>query len=72
MVVPVPTGTTRGSAGSGPAAAPEEARTSVVKEVREVLGVVDQRVKGDLKRFKEFIEQRGRVAGGRRGRISPG
>ncbi|MFD9685022.1 SRPBCC family protein [Kitasatospora sp. NPDC059088] len=37
----------------------------------DLFGVVDRRVKGDLHRFKEFIEQRGREEGGWRGRISP-
>ncbi|MGO4456469.1 SRPBCC family protein [Streptomyces sp. M-16] len=36
-----------------------------------VLGVLDQRVKGDLKRFKGFIEERGVESGGWRGRITP-
>ncbi|MER7705729.1 SRPBCC family protein [Kitasatospora sp. NPDC097605] len=36
------------------------------------LGMVDRRVKGDLRRFKDFIEERGRAEGGWRGRISPG
>jgi uncharacterized membrane protein len=33
------------------------------------LGVVGSRVEGDLKRFKEFIEERGRETGGWRGQI---
>ncbi|MFE3874525.1 SRPBCC family protein [Kitasatospora sp. NPDC059146] len=37
----------------------------------DLFGVVNRRVKGDLHRFKEFIEQRGREEGGWRGRISP-
>ena len=32
-------------------------------------GVVDRRVEGDLKRFKEFIESRGRETGAWRGEI---
>jgi hypothetical protein len=31
--------------------------------------VLDRRVKGDLKRFKEFIEQRGRETGAWRGDV---
>ena len=31
----------------------------VVENVGDKLGIVDRRVKGDLKRFKEYIEQRG-------------
>lgn len=38
----------------------------------DALGVLDRRVKGDLKRFKGFIEERGRESGGWRGRIAPG
>ncbi|MFF2144730.1 SRPBCC family protein [Kitasatospora sp. NPDC101155] len=38
----------------------------------DALGVLDRRVKGDLKRFKGFIEERGLESGGWRGRISPG
>ncbi|MFJ8670109.1 cyclase, partial [Streptomyces sp. NPDC093600] len=34
--------------------------------------VLDRRVKGDLKRFKGFIEERGTESGGWRGRITPG
>jgi hypothetical protein len=39
----------------------------VAVKAGDVLGVVDRRVKGDLKRFKEFIEQRGRVCPARAG-----
>jgi uncharacterized membrane protein len=35
----------------------------------EKLGIVDQRVEGDLKRFKEFIESRGAETGAWRGEI---
>ncbi len=38
----------------------------------DALGVLDRRVKGDLKRFKGFIEERGSASGAWRGRISPG
>ncbi|MQS16805.1 SRPBCC family protein [Streptomyces kaniharaensis] len=44
----------------------------MAEKAGDMLGMVDRRVKGDLKRFKEFIEQRGREEGGWRGRISPG
>lgn len=37
-----------------------------------MLGVPDRQVKGDLKRFKGFIEERGQESGGWRGRITPG
>ncbi len=36
-----------------------------------LLGVPDRQVKGDLKRFKGFIEERGHESGGWRGRLSP-
>ncbi|MEU9700426.1 SRPBCC family protein [Streptomyces sp. NPDC047981] len=35
------------------------------------LGVVDSRIKGDLNRFKEFIEGRDRATGGWRGKLPP-
>jgi uncharacterized membrane protein len=37
--------------------------------VGDKLGFVSRRVEGDLKRFKEFIEERGRETGGWRGEI---
>ncbi|MFD8708466.1 SRPBCC family protein [Kitasatospora sp. NPDC059648] len=43
----------------------------MAEKVGDALGVVDRRVKGDLERFKEFMEERGRAEGGWRGRISP-
>lgn len=36
-----------------------------------MLGVLDRQVKGDLKRFKGFIEDQGRESGGWRGRLAP-
>ena len=36
----------------------------------DLLGFVDRRVKGDLGRFKEYIESRGRETGGWRGEVS--
>jgi uncharacterized membrane protein len=36
----------------------------VVEKAGDMLGVVDRRVKGDMKRFKEFIEARGGVETG--------
>ncbi|MER5917224.1 SRPBCC family protein [Streptomyces sp. NPDC001982] len=38
----------------------------------DLLGVTDRRVKGDMRRFKEFIEHRGGESGAWRGRIKPG
>ena len=39
------------------------------ESVGDVLGFVGRRVEGDLDRFKEFIEERGRETGGWRGEI---
>ena len=38
----------------------------------DALGVVKARIKGDLERFKEFIERRGRETGAWRGEIEHG
>jgi uncharacterized membrane protein len=40
-----------------------------VEAVGSALGVVERRVKGDLERFKKFIEERGRETGAWRGEI---
>ena len=44
----------------------------VVENVGDAVGVVSARVKGDLQRFKEFIELRGRETGAWRGEIKQG
>ncbi|MER5352413.1 SRPBCC family protein [Kitasatospora sp. NPDC002551] len=44
----------------------------MAEKAGSALGMVDRRVKGDLRRFKDFIEERGREEGGWRGRITPG
>ncbi|MFO7167504.1 MAG: SRPBCC family protein [Chloroflexota bacterium] len=41
----------------------------VVEQVGSALGFVERRVEGDLQRFKEFIEARGRETGAWRGTI---
>ena len=41
----------------------------VVENVGDALGAVSLRVQGDLQRFKEFIEQRGRETGAWRGQV---
>jgi uncharacterized membrane protein len=41
----------------------------VVEQVGDKLGVVESRVKGDLERFKEFIESRGTEEAGWRGDV---
>ncbi len=42
------------------------------ENIGDVLGVVGRRVQGDLERFKEFIESRGRETGSWRGEIHGG
>jgi uncharacterized membrane protein len=42
-----------------------------VENVADKVGVLDRRVKGDMKRFKEFIERRGRETGAWRGDVPP-
>jgi uncharacterized membrane protein len=44
----------------------------VVEHVGDAVGVVSGRIKGDLERFKEFIESRHRDTGAWRGEIQPG
>ncbi|MFF4715849.1 SRPBCC family protein [Streptomyces eurythermus] len=43
-----------------------------VEKVGDLIGTIDRRVKGDMKRFKEYIEERGAESGAWRGRIKPG
>jgi uncharacterized membrane protein len=43
-----------------------------VESAGDALGMVERRVKGDLERFKEFIEASGRETGGWRGRVEAG
>ncbi|MEU6577578.1 SRPBCC family protein [Streptomyces sp. NPDC046805] len=40
--------------------------------VADLIGTFDRRVKGDMRRFKEFIESRGGESGSWRGRVTPG
>ncbi len=63
MFEPVGSGTTRVTVEMD--FAPE----GVVEKAGDALGVVDRRVKGDLGRFKEFIEQRGVETGAWRGEV---
>lgn len=44
----------------------------VVETVGDAVGVTTLRVQGDLKRFKEFIEERGIETGGWRGEVHQG
>ncbi|HEX6580968.1 MAG TPA: SRPBCC family protein [Actinomycetota bacterium] len=41
----------------------------IVEEIGDALGLVKRRVRGDMERFKEFIEVRGQETGGWRGQI---
>jgi uncharacterized membrane protein len=45
--------------------------TGVAEKGADVLGVIDRRVKGDLRRFKDYIEEIGGETGAWRGRIRP-
>ncbi|WP_028800042.1 SRPBCC family protein [Streptomyces sp. 142MFCol3.1] len=45
--------------------------TGVAEKGADMLGVIDRRVKGDLRRFKDYIEEHGDTSGGWRGRIRP-
>ncbi|MFI5549109.1 SRPBCC family protein [Streptomyces sp. NPDC051738] len=44
--------------------------SGVVEKGADALGVIDRRVKGDLRRFKDYVESAG-DSGGWRGRIRP-
>jgi uncharacterized membrane protein len=41
----------------------------VVEKVGEAVGAIESRVKGDMEKFKQFIESRGREEGGWRGDV---
>jgi len=41
----------------------------VVEKIADALGIVTARVEGDLKRFRDFIEERGRATGAWRGEV---
>jgi uncharacterized membrane protein len=43
-----------------------------VEKAGDALGFVERQVKGDLRRFKEFIESRGTPTGGWRGEVEGG
>jgi uncharacterized membrane protein len=43
----------------------------MAQKAADMTGMLDRRVKGDLKRFKGFIEERADATGGWRGRIRP-
>lgn len=47
--------------------------TGLAEKGADALGVIDRRVKGDLRRFKDYVESGGGAdTGGWRGRIRPG
>ncbi|PBC80266.1 Polyketide cyclase / dehydrase and lipid transport [Streptomyces sp. 2224.1] len=46
--------------------------SGVAEKAADVSGTIERRVKGDLRRFKEYIEHRGVESGAWRGRIQPG
>jgi uncharacterized membrane protein len=46
--------------------------TGVVEKAADMMGTIDRRIKGDMRRFKEYIEHRGSESGAWRGRITPG
>lgn len=46
--------------------------TGAAEKAADMVGTIDRRVKGDMRRFKEYIEHRGSESGGWRGRIAPG
>ena len=43
-----------------------------VEKVGDATHLVEMRVGGDLRRFKDFIESRGTETGGWRGQVDPG
>jgi len=45
--------------------------SGMVEKAADMLGMIDRRVKGDLHRFKDYIEQGGGETGAWRGRIRP-
>lgn len=46
--------------------------SGVMEKAGDLLGMTDRRIKGDMRRFKQYIEQRGDETGSWRGRIRPG
>ncbi|MGW3122526.1 SRPBCC family protein [Streptomyces sp. NPDC001107] len=45
--------------------------SGVAEQSADALGLIDRRVKGDLNRFKDYVEREGGATGGWRGRIRP-
>ncbi|MFF7854012.1 SRPBCC family protein [Streptomyces sp. NPDC007904] len=46
--------------------------SGVAEKAADMLGTIDRRVKGDMRRFKDYIERQGGESGAWRGRIAPG
>ncbi|KMS76481.1 cyclase [Streptomyces viridochromogenes] len=46
--------------------------SGAAEKAADMLGTIDRRVKGDMRRFKDYVEHRGSESGGWRGRITPG
>lgn len=46
--------------------------TGAAEKAADLTGTIDRRIKGDMQRFKEYIERRGAETGAWRGRITPG
>ncbi|MEU3448708.1 SRPBCC family protein [Streptomyces thermolilacinus] len=46
--------------------------SGAAEKAADMTGMIDRRVKGDMRRFKEYIESRGGESGAWRGRIRPG
>ncbi|MEV6614945.1 SRPBCC family protein [Streptomyces sp. NPDC051051] len=46
--------------------------SGMAEKAADVLGTIDRRVKGDMKRFKQYVEERGSESGAWRGRVKPG
>ncbi|WP_328390796.1 SRPBCC family protein [Streptomyces sp. NBC_00400] len=46
--------------------------SGVAEKAADVSGTIERRVKGDMRRFKDYIEHRGVESGAWRGRIQPG
>ncbi|KAA6211882.1 SRPBCC family protein [Streptomyces filamentosus] len=45
--------------------------SGIADRAAKAMGVVENRIEGDLQRFKQFMEERGRATGGWRGRLRP-
>jgi len=46
--------------------------SGVAEKAADLSGTIERRVKGDMRRFKDYIEHRGAASGAWRGRIKPG